>query len=190
MNTKVVKKFLYAPALFTALALIATSECLTIGAEEHTEQLTRRVTVFRETQKIKEGPVMAEYQIAVAKGEMALNTMIVNVTACAQLQDRDDDYLNIYWKDGRGFEWEPGASGGICYPCDETQMANYLVFWINRGGLYNYPLNIFPPVNPTTRTISISLTVIRLKRIIRTSRSRWWAGKVWVSEATLISRKM
>jgi len=93
MNTKVVKKFLYAPALFTALALIATSECLTIGAEEHTEQLTRRVTVFRETQKIKDGPVMAEYQIAVAKGEMALTTVIVNVTACAQLQDRDDDYL-------------------------------------------------------------------------------------------------
>ena len=103
MNTKVVKKFLCAPALFTALALIATSECLTIGAEEHTEQLTRRVTVFRETQKIKDGPVIAEYQIAVAKGEMALTTMIVNVTACAQLQDRDDDYLNIYWKDGRGF---------------------------------------------------------------------------------------
>ena len=81
MNTTVVKKFFYAPALFTALALIATSECLTIGAEEHTEQLTRRVTVFRETQKIKDDPVMAEYQIAVAKGEMALTTMIVNVTA-------------------------------------------------------------------------------------------------------------
>jgi hypothetical protein len=30
MNTK---KFLYAPALFTALALIAASECLAIGAE-------------------------------------------------------------------------------------------------------------------------------------------------------------
>ncbi len=89
MNTKVVKKFLYAPALFTALALIATSECLAIGAER---------------------------------------------------QDRDDDYLNIYWKDGRGFEWKPGASEGTCYPCNATQMANYLVFWINRGGLYNYPL--------------------------------------------------
>ena len=76
--------------------------------------------------KIKDGPVMAEYQIAVAKGEMALTTMIVNVTACAQRQDRDDDYLNIYWKDGRGFEWKPGASEGIRYPCDETQMANYL----------------------------------------------------------------
>jgi hypothetical protein len=73
--------------------LFATSEYLAIGAEEHTEQLTRRVTVFRETQKIKDGPVMAVYQIAVAKGEMALTTMIVNVTACAELQDRDDDYL-------------------------------------------------------------------------------------------------
>ena len=80
MNTK---KFLYAPALFTALALIATSECLAIGAEGRTEQLARRVTVFRETQIIKDGPVMAEYQIAVAKGEMALTTMIVNATACA-----------------------------------------------------------------------------------------------------------
>ena len=69
MNTK---KLLYAPALFTALALIATSECLAIGAEGRTGQLARRVTVFRETQKIKDGPVMAEYQIAVAKGEMAL----------------------------------------------------------------------------------------------------------------------
>ena len=137
MNTKVVKKFLYAPTLFTALALIGTSECLAIGEEGRTEQLTRRVTVVRETQKIKDGPVMAEYQIAVAKGEMALTTMIVNVAACAQRQDRDDDYLNIYWKDGRGFEWKPGASEGICYMCDETQMANYLVFWINRGGLYN-----------------------------------------------------
>ena len=29
---------------------------------------------------------MAEYQIAVAKGEMALTTIIVNVTACAQRQ--------------------------------------------------------------------------------------------------------
>ena len=151
MNTKVVKKFLCAPALFTALALIATSECLTIGAEEHTEQLTRRVTVFRATQKIKDGPVMAEYQIAVAKGEMALTTMIVNVTAGTQLQDRDDDYLNIYWKDGRGFEWKPGASEGICYPCDETQMTNYLAFWINRGGLYNYPLKYFPAGQPDRR---------------------------------------
>ena len=101
MNTK---KFLYAPALFTALALIATSECLAIGAEGRTGQLARTVTVFRETQKIKDGPVMAEYQIAVAKGEMALTTMIVNATACAQWQDREDDYLNIYWRDGRGFE--------------------------------------------------------------------------------------
>jgi hypothetical protein len=61
-----------------------------------------RVTVFRETQKIKDGSVMAEYQSAVAKGEMALTTIIVNVTACAQRQDREDDYLNIYWRDGRG----------------------------------------------------------------------------------------
>ena len=89
MNTKVVKKFLYAPALFTALALIATSECLAIGAEGR----TRRVTVFRETQKIKDGPVMAEYQIAVAKGEMALTTMIVNVTACALMAPRTSDVL-------------------------------------------------------------------------------------------------
>ena len=124
-----------------------------------------------------DGPVMAEYQIAVAKGKMALTTMIVNITACAQRQDRDDDYLNIYWKGGRGFEWKPGASEGICYPCDETHMANYLVFWIDRGWLYNYPLNIFRPVNPTARTISISLTVILLKRFIRTSRSRWWQEK-------------
>ena len=61
------RKFLYAPTLFTALALIATSECLAIGPEERKEQLARRVTVFRETQTIKVGPVMAEYQIAVAK---------------------------------------------------------------------------------------------------------------------------
>jgi len=51
-------------------------------------------------------------------------------------------------EDGRGFEWKPGASEGICYPCDETQMANYLVFWINRGGLYNYPLKYFPASQP------------------------------------------
>jgi len=57
MNTK---KFLYAPAFFTALALIATSECLAIGAEGRTGQLARRVTVFRETQIIKDGPVMAD----------------------------------------------------------------------------------------------------------------------------------
>ena len=69
---------------------------------------------------------MAEYQIAVAKGEMALTTMIVNATACAQWQDRDDDYLNIYWRDGRGFEWKPGAGQGICYPCDETQNGQLL----------------------------------------------------------------
>jgi hypothetical protein len=42
---------------------------------------------------------MAEYQIAVAKGEMALTTIIVNVAACAQWQNRDDDYLNIYWRE-------------------------------------------------------------------------------------------
>src|SRR5260370_10896547 len=107
MNTKVVKKFLYAPALFTALALIATSECLAIGAEGRTEQLTRRVTVVRETQKIKDGPVMAEYQIAVAKGEMALTTLVVNVTACAQWQDRADHYLNINSRDVPGFTGNP-----------------------------------------------------------------------------------
>ena len=148
MNTAVVKKLHYAAALFTAFALIATSECLAIGAEGRIEQLARRVTVFRETQKIKDGPVMAEYQVAVAKGEMALTTIIANVTACAQRQDREDDYLNIYWRDGRGFEWKPSASEGIWYPCDEAQMANYLVFWINRGGLYNYPLKYFPASQP------------------------------------------
>ena len=187
MNTK---KFLYAPALFTALALIATSECLAIGAEGRTEQLARRVTVFRETQKIKDGPVMAEYQIAVAKGEMALTTMIVNATACAQWQDRDDDYLNIYWRDGRGFEWKPGASEGICYPCDETQMDNYLVFWINRGGLYNYPLKYFPASQPDG-TYNLDLPDSDpLKEDYPNVKVTVVGGKVWVSEATLISRKM
>jgi hypothetical protein len=27
-------------------------------------------------------------------------------------------------------------------------MANYLLFWINRGGLYNYPLKYFPASQP------------------------------------------
>ena len=188
MNTTVVKKFFYAPALFTALALIATSECLAIGAEGRTEQLARKVTVFRETQKIKDGPVMAEYQIAVAKGEMALTTMIVNATACAQRQNRGDDYLNIYWRDGRGFEWKPGASEGVCYPCDETQMANYLVFWINRGGLYNYPLKYFPASQPDG-TYNLDLPDSDpLKEDY--PNVKVVTGKVWVSEATLISRKM
>ena len=187
MNTK---KFLYAPALFTALALVATSECLAIGAEGRTEQLARRVTVFRETQIIKDGPVMAEYQIAVAKGEMALTTMIVNATVCAQWQDRDDDYLNIYWRDGRGFEWKPGASEGICYPCDETQMDNYLVFWINRGGLYNYPLKYFPASQPDG-TYNLDLPDSDpLKEDYPNVKVTVVGGKVWVSEATLISRKM
>ena len=176
MNTAVVKKFLYAAALFTAYALIATSECLAIGAEGRIEELARRVTVFRETQKIKDGPVMAEYQVAVAKGEMALTTIIANVTACAQRQDREDDYLNIYWRDGRGFEWKPSASEGIWYPCDEAQMANYLVFWINRGGLYNYPLKYFRS-QPDGTYFSISLIVILSRRIIRTLRSRCWQEK-------------
>src|SRR6266446_1585909 len=100
----------------------------------------------------------------------------LNVTACAQRQDRDDDYLNIYWRDGRGFEWKPGASEGICYPCDETQMANYLVFWINRGGLYNYPLKYFPASQPDG-TYNLDLPDSDLKRIIRTSRSQWWQEK-------------
>ena len=86
MNTK---RSLYAPALFTALALIAASECLALGAEARTEHAARKATVFRETQKIKDGPVMAEYQIAIANGEMALTTMIVNAKACAQWQSRE-----------------------------------------------------------------------------------------------------
>ena len=112
------------------------------------------------------------------------------VTACAQLQDRDDDYLNIYWKDGRGFEWKPGASEGICYPCDETQMANYLVFWINRGGLYNYPLKYFPASQPDG-TYNLDLPDgDPLKEDYPNVKVTVVAGKVWVSEATLISRKM
>ena len=133
---------------------------------------------------------MAEYQIAVAKGEMALTTMIVNVTACAQRQDRDDDYLNLYWKDGQGFEWKPGASEGICYPCDEIQMANYLVFRINRGGLYNYPLKYFPASQPDG-TYNLDLPDSDpLKEDYPNVKVTVVAGKVWVSEATLISRKM
>ena len=190
MNTAVVKKFHYAAALFTAFALIATSECLAIGAEGRIEQLARRVTVFRETQKIKDGPVMAEYQVAVAKGEMALTTIIANVTACAQRQDREDDYLSIYWRDGRGFEWKPSASEGIWYPCDEAQMANYLVFWINRGGLYNYPLKYFPASQPDG-TYNLDLPDSDpLKEDYPNVKVTVLAGKGWVSEATLISRKM
>ena len=116
--------------------------------------------------------------------------MIVNVTACAQRQDRDDDYLNLYWKDGQGFEWKPGASEGICYPCDETQMANYLVFWINRGGLYNYPLKYFPASQPDG-TYNLDLPDSDpLKEDYPNVKVTVVAGKVWVSEATLISRKM
>jgi hypothetical protein len=187
MNTQ---KFLYAPALLTALALMATFECLVLGAEGLTEHLARRATVFRETQKIKGGPVMAEYQIAVSNGEMALATVIINATACAQWQDRDDDYLNIYWRDGRGFEWKPGASQGICYPCDETQMENYLVFWINRGGLYNYPLRYFPASQPDG-TYNLNLPDSDpLKEDYPNVKVTVVGGKVWVSEATLMSRRM
>lgn len=187
MNTK---KFLYAPALFTALALIAASERLALGAEVPTEHLGRRATVFRETQKIRDGPVMAEYQIAIANGEMALTTMIVNATACDQWQSKDDDYLNIYWRDGRGFEWKPGASEGICYPCGETEMESYLVFWINRGGLYDYPLRYFPASQPDG-TYNLDLPDSDpLKEDYPNVRVTVVGGKVWVSEATLISTKM
>jgi hypothetical protein len=187
MNTK---KFLYAPAFFTALALIAASERLALGAEVPTEHLGRRATVFRETQKIRDGPVMAEYQIAIANGEMALTTMIVNATACDQWQSKDDDYLNIYWRDGRGFEWKPGASEGICYPCGETEMESYLVFWINRGGLYDYPLRYFPASQPDG-TYNLDLPDSDpLKEDYPNVRVTVVGGKVWVSEATLISTKM
>ena len=184
------KKFFHAPALFTALALIATSEFLATGTEDLTEQVTRRVTVFRATQKIKDGPVMAEYQIAIAKGEMALTTIIANAAACAQRQDKDDDYLNVYWRDGRGFEWKPGEREGIIYPCEEGQMANYLVFWINRGGLYNYPLKYFSPGQPDG-TYNLDLPDSDpLKEYYPNVKVTVIVGKVWVSEATLISRKM
>jgi hypothetical protein len=187
MNTK---KFLYAPALFTVLALIAASERLALGAEVPTEHLGRRATVFRETQKIRDGPVMAEFQIAIANRQMALTTMIVNSTACAQWQSRDDDYLNIYWTDGRGFEWKPGASEGICYPCDETEMENYLVFRINRGGLYDYPLRYFPASQPDG-TYNLDLPDSDpLKEDYPNVRVTVVGGKVWVSEATLMSTKM
>ena len=149
MNTKVVKKFLYVPALFTALALIATSECLTIGGRGAHRAAYEKSDRIQRNSKNQGRPCNGRVpNCRRERRVMALTTMIVNVTACAQLQDRDDDYLNIYWKDGRGFEWKPGASEGICYPCDETQMANYLVFWINRGGLYNYPLKYFPASQP------------------------------------------
>jgi hypothetical protein len=187
MNTK---KFPYVPALFIALAVIATSECVALGAEGPTEHIARRATVFRETQKIKDGPVMAEFQIAIANGEMALSTMIVNATACAQWQNKEDDYLNIYWRDGRGFEWKPGASEGICYPCVETEMENYLVFWINRGGLYNYPLRYFPASQPDG-TYNLELPDSDpLKEDYPSVRVTVMGGKVWVSEATLMSTKM
>jgi hypothetical protein len=190
MNTKLAHKFLYAPALFTALALTISSVHPAGGAEARDERLPGRATVFRETQKIKDGPVMAEHQIAVAKGEMALSTRIVDATACAQWQDRDDDYLNIYWKDGRGFEWKPGASEGILYPCDERQMANYLLFWINRGGLYNYPLRYFPADQPDG-TYNLDLPDNDpLKEDYPNVKVTVVAGQAWVSEATLISRKM
>jgi len=187
MNTQ---KFIYAPVLFTALALMATSECLALDPERLTEHFSIRATVFRETQKFKDGPVMAEYQIAVANGELALTTVIINATACAQWQDRDDDYLNIYWRDGRGFEWKPGASQGIYYPCDETQMENYLVFWINRGGLYNYPLRYFPASQPDG-TYNLELPDSDpLKEDYPSVKVTVVGGKVWVSEATLMCRKM
>src|SRR6202022_415187 len=98
-------------------------------------------------------------------------------------------YLNIYWRDGRGFEWKPGASEGICYPCDETQMDNYLVFWINRGGLYNYPLKYFPASQPDG-TYNLDLPDSDpLKEDYPNVKVTVVEGKVWVSEATLISRK-
>ena len=184
------RKFLFAPVLLTALVVLGTSQCLALGAEGRTAQLSKRAIVFTETQKIKNGPVMAEYQIAVATGEMALTTVIVNAAACAQWQNRDDDYLNIYWKDGRGFEWKPGATEGISYPCDESQMDNYLIYWINRGGLYNYPLKYFPSNQPDG-TYNLDLPDSDpLQEDYPNVKVTVVGGKVWVSEATLINRKM
>jgi hypothetical protein len=190
MNADVLKKFLYPPTLCMALALIAISPCLAIGTEERPEQNTRKVIVFRVTQKIKNGPVMAEYQIAITKGEMALSTVILDDAACAQSKDREDDYLNIYWKDGQAFEWKPGAIEGISYQCDEAQMARYLVFWINRGGLYNYPLKYFAGGQPDG-TYNLDLPDSDpLKEDFPNVKVTVAAGKIWVSEATIVSKKL
>jgi hypothetical protein len=69
-------------------------------------------------------------------------------------------------------------------------MANYLVFWINRGGLYNYPLKYFPASQPDG-TYNLDLPDSDpLKEDYPNVKVTVVAGKVWVSEATLISRKM
>lgn len=190
MNALVLKKFLSQPALCTALALMATSHCLPTGTEGRPEEITGKVIVFRVTQKIKDGPVMAEFQMAITKGEMALSTVILDSAACALCQDREDDYLNIYWKDGQAFEWKPGATEGINYPCDEAQMAKYLVFWLNRGGLYNYPLKYFAVGQPDG-TYNLDLPDSDpLKEDFPNVKVTVAAGKIWVSEATIISKKL
>jgi len=190
MNAALIEKLLYPPALCSALVLMAASESLPIGIEGRPEQITRKVIVFRVTQKIKDGPVMAEYQMAITKDEMALSTMIFDAAACAQCQDREDDYLNIYWKDGQAFEWKPGATDGISYPCDEGQMAKYLVFWINRGGLYNYPLKYFA-AGQSDGTYNLDLPDSDpLKEDFPNVKVTVAAGKIWVSEATIVSKKL
>jgi len=190
MNAALIEKLLYPPALCSALVLMAASECLPIGTEGRPEQITRKVIVFRVTQKIKDGPVMAEYQMAITKDEMALSTMIFDAAACAQCQDREDDYLNIYWKNGQAFEWKPGATDGISYPCDEAQMAKYFVFWINRGGLYNYPLKYFAGGQPDG-TYNLDLPDSDpLKEDFPNVKVTVAAGKIWVSEATIVSKKL
>ena len=190
MNAALLKRFLYPPALCTALAFFSTSNCLPIGTEGRTEEITRKVIVFRATQKIKDGPVIAEYLVAVTKGEMALTTMILDAAICARCQGREDDYLNIYWKDGQAFEWKPGTTEGTCYQCEETQMAKYLAFWINRGGLYSYPLKYFAGGHPDG-TYSLDLPDSDpLKEDFPNVKVTVAAGKTWVSEATIISRKL
>ena len=179
-----------APALLIALVFLGLSHCPALEVEGRTERHSRRAIIVTETQKIKDGPVMAEYQIAVATGEMALTTVIVNAAACVQWQSRDDDYLNIYWRDGRGFEWKPGATEGISYPCDESQMNTYLVYWCNRGGLFNYPLKYFPPNEPDGAYNLDLPDADPLKEDYPNVKVIVVGGKVWVSEATLISRKM
>ena len=69
-------------------------------------------------------------------------------------------------------------------------MDNCLVFWINRGRLYNYPLKYFPASQPDG-TYNLDLPDSDpLKEDYPNVKVTVVGGKVWVSEATLISRKM
>ncbi len=119
---------------FIAVSVILI--CSTSLAQEnhqlspHVLQVNPSETVILEQIiQLKEGHLVSICKAWITTQQIFFKCEQLDPDLCKELahKERDDDCINIYWKEGVASEWQPGATQGIRYRCSFEEVVKYLL---------------------------------------------------------------